>query len=497
MEKGKEFKWTVFAFDDVGAPVTGIAATITAELRSDNATSGTSTTDTNPTEVGDGYYDFTITATEASKTNYLTLFPETTDSGTTIIATPKTFSILPLNFNYTGIESSGNISEVDLVGITTLNSDTATKVASELATYDAATGTDVSTAQTAIQIDIANLDNVVDTVKTDTEAIIVDIADVPTVAEFEARTLVAADYTIVGDEMNLVDNAITSAKYDESTAFPLKSDDTGATAVARTGADGDTLETLSDQVDLQATLAINSEARLSELDAANLPTDISDVKTDTAAIKVVTDALNQPLTSVQTIAIVDQGFITYDAAKRTDVTTAQSAIQADIATLDAVVDTVKTDTEAIIVDIADVPTVAEFEARTLAAADYTIVGDEMNLVDDAITSAKYDESTAFPLKADDSGATLVARSGADGDTLNDLSDEIALVAPGVWTEASARTDDFGTLLEQLADWHFNKKTVVDSTGAVTLRDKGDSGDLATWGITDNSTLTVSTEVAWV
>jgi len=49
--------------------------------------------------------------------------------------------------------------------------------------------------------------------------------------------------------VSLADDAITSAKFDESTAFPITSADTGATAVARTGADSDTLETLSDQLD--------------------------------------------------------------------------------------------------------------------------------------------------------------------------------------------------------------------------------------------------------
>ena len=56
-----------------------------------------------------------------------------------------------------------------------------------------------------------------------------------------------------GDAMTLVDDAITAAKFDETTAYPLASADTGATTIARTGADGDTLETLSDQIDLQAT----------------------------------------------------------------------------------------------------------------------------------------------------------------------------------------------------------------------------------------------------
>ena len=43
----------------------------------------------------------------------------------------------------------------------------------------------------------------------------------------------------------LANDVIKAASFDESTAFPLKSADTGATQVARVGADGDTLETLS------------------------------------------------------------------------------------------------------------------------------------------------------------------------------------------------------------------------------------------------------------
>ena len=55
-----------------------------------------------------------------------------------------------------------------------------------------------------------------------------------------------------GDAMTLSDDAITASKFDESTAYPLKSADTGSTAVARVGADSDTLETLSDQIDAEA-----------------------------------------------------------------------------------------------------------------------------------------------------------------------------------------------------------------------------------------------------
>jgi hypothetical protein len=49
--------------------------------------------------------------------------------------------------------------------------------------------------------------------------------------------------------VTLANDAITAAKFDESTAFPLTSVDTGATRVARTGADSDTMETISDQLD--------------------------------------------------------------------------------------------------------------------------------------------------------------------------------------------------------------------------------------------------------
>jgi hypothetical protein len=49
----------------------------------------------------------------------------------------------------------------------------------------------------------------------------------------------------------------------------------------------------------------------------------------------------------------------------------------------------------------------------------------VTLANDAIKAVTYDESTAFPIKSADTGATQIARTGADGDTLEDISDEIA------------------------------------------------------------------------
>ena len=59
-----------------------------------------------------------------------------------------------------------------------------------------------------------------------------------------------ADTVLLSDGVTLADDAITASKFDESTAFPLKSADTGNTQVARVGAYGDTLETLWDKVDV-------------------------------------------------------------------------------------------------------------------------------------------------------------------------------------------------------------------------------------------------------
>jgi hypothetical protein len=84
------------------------------------------------------------------------------------------------------------------------------------------------------------------------------------------------------------------------------------------------------------------------------------------------------------------------------------------------------------------------------------VGSAMGLVDDAITAAKFDESTAFPLKSADAGATQVARTGADGDTLETISDQLDAVptaednADQVWDEAIADHAGVGSTGEQLA-----------------------------------------------
>lgn len=90
---------------------------------------------------------------------------------------------------------------------------------------------------------------------------------------------VAGSVASVTAGVSLADDAITAAKFDETTAFPLASADSGATAVARTGADGDTLETISDQIDDVPT-------------NAELATAVADVSVDEIQASALADLFN-------------------------------------------------------------------------------------------------------------------------------------------------------------------------------------------------------------
>lgn len=94
----------------------------------------------------------------------------------------------------------------------------------------------------------------------------------------------------VNDEMMLADSAISSAKYDGTTAWGLGAVDSGATQIARTGADADTLETLSDEIALQATAAaltthdgkldtVDANVDLVLIDTGNIEADTQDLQT--------------------------------------------------------------------------------------------------------------------------------------------------------------------------------------------------------------------------
>ena len=101
----------------------------------------------------------------------------------------------------------------------------------------------------------------------------VDMYITATISSIATAGIVAsaqADTVLLSDGVMLADDAITAAKFDESTAFPLKAADTGPTQVALTGADGDTLETLSNEIAAKMATAENIEGTYTLKDAIRI-----------------------------------------------------------------------------------------------------------------------------------------------------------------------------------------------------------------------------------
>lgn len=82
-------KWVVFAFDRTdNTPKTGDAAQITAKITKDYG-SATAVTDTNPTEIEDGYYIFDLAKAETNA-DILLILPESSTGDIQVIGVPST-----------------------------------------------------------------------------------------------------------------------------------------------------------------------------------------------------------------------------------------------------------------------------------------------------------------------------------------------------------------------------------------------------------------------
>ena len=145
MKKNTATKWIVFAFNrTTNAAKTGDAAQITASVYIDGG-GANAVDDTNPAELGHGYYIFDITAAECN--------------GDLVVIDP--------------VSSTADIQVIGVPGAAWTNT---------------------------LAADLAAVDGVVDSILVDTGTTLdAAIAGIPTVAEFEARSLVAADYTVVAD----------------------------------------------------------------------------------------------------------------------------------------------------------------------------------------------------------------------------------------------------------------------------------------------------------
>lgn len=198
------------------------------------------------------------------------------------------------------------------------------------------------------------------------------------------------------DGVKIAADAITASTFDESTAYPLKSADTGATQVARVGADGDTLETLSDQLDATATAAA-----LATVDGI-----VDDILTDTGTTLPGTLAT---LATAADLATVDGNV---DAILE-DTGTTLPATLANVA-LEATTQSILTDTGTTLpAAIADIPTNAEL-ATALASADDAVLAAIAAL--NNLSSAGAQAAAAAALLAYGASTLTAAQVNAEVDT---------------------------------------------------------------------------------
>jgi len=147
--------------------------------------------------------------------------------------------------------------------------------------------------------------------------------------------------------------------------------------------------------------------------------------------------------------------------------------------------------------------------------------DGVVIADDAITSGAFDESTAFPIKADDSGSTYIARTGADSDTMEGLSDQIDALRTILTRSAAAGSTDadeltcirgdsydsdddnaiegMGNISDRTKLWIVVKKSATQTDVLATLFCEETAGitrlNGAAYGTAGHSVITVSDEIA--
>jgi len=361
----------------------------------------------------------------------------------------------------------------------------------------------------------------------------VDMYITATISKIATAGFVAseqADTTLLSDGVTLADDAITSAKFDESTAFPVKSADTGATAIARVGADSDTLKTLSDQID-----AVKAEtASILEDTGTTIPGTITTIDNEIAVIDGIVDSILEDTgTTLDTkINTIDDFLDTEVAAILADT----NELQTDWVNggrLDSLIDAIKTKTDTIttpptaasVADavwdeaIADHTTATTFGGKNQKVVPSETIGDykadvsglattthvqevedKVDTIDGNVDAVLLDTGTDGVKIA--SGelsdlaleATLTAMKGAGwtDETLKAIKDAVDAISAGsgasvdqIWNEltathttvgsfAKAITDilqDTGTdipaLITALGAWQATNVTTAVSSGSIT------------------------------
>ena len=382
---------------------------------------------------------------------------------------------------------------------------------------------DAAGTRSAVGLGSANLDTQLGAIDTVVDAILVD-TDATIPAQITARTLAAADYfdpatdtvanvTTVTNKTgySLSDGAITPAKIQDgaftSAKFASGAFDAVWTAATRTLssiADSSGVTTLLSRIGSALTITsgavtvgtnndktgyslttppLDSTATQAAAAAALTvydPPTRAELTSDIGTVTTAIAGLNN-LSAAQVNSEVDTALADYDGPTKAELDSAVAglATSSALATVDGVVDAILEDTGTTIPAlIADVPTVTEFEARTIPAADYFVVSDYTAPANADITAikAKTDNLPSDP--ADQSaveGAITAAQSAilAGGFTSGDRNILIA-------AEAAARAVASG---RHKINYAASTATQYNADGSVrTVFDLVDAdGDPATTG----------------
>lgn len=140
------------------------------------------------------------------------------------------------------------------------------------------------------------------------------------------------------------------------------------------------------------------------------------------------------------------------------------------------------------------PTLADLEDADYSDATFP----DMTLADDAITSAKFDESTAFPLKSADTGDTTVARKGSGTQTLTTLATELDKVPKSDGTtswNSTALAAIANAVMSNTIENGLTLRQIVRILSAVLVGKSNYSEGKITFtgldGVTERATVTIS------
>lgn len=499
-------KWTVFAFDLTdNTPKTGDLAQITANIRIDGVQNAVD--DTNPTELEDGYYEFDLSQAETNG-DLLTMCPASSTPDIQVIGVPGAVWTNTVKAVVDTIDGKvdtidGIVDDLKLAQLlvdTTIESANRNTTNCQMATGptedDALIGCkviligDAGTGYVARTItDYAAANNVVtwtpaiaqDPVEGGQIYVVPGDTNYPTVAEFEARSIVSADYVVVGDTIAAV-TTVNGLAANVITATSINGDAITSAKIANNAIAAEHLA--AGAID-NATFAadVGSTAHGTNIIALAVRKILEELNLDHLLKVAVSNRDTMPEITDDTILA---NILTKTDGDTSDFDHATDSLEA---MRDKLTD-IETDTGTTLDTlIKDIPTVAEFEARTIVSADYTVVGDTIAGVT-AVTN--------------DVGITQAGADKVWGTAARALTDkaDFALSSASrdaIWDETEAITGNtlsFETILARIYRYLMNDQTIVDATGVQEIMNEANDAPVASRTFTDDDTDTVATDVVW-